>query len=84
MAEQATALWAAALGLTEEGGQVRPSAFTTRCTEAGAGLRLSEANPNPMFNAMMAVNQLRELGLRPESDAADAPWSRPALQNPVA
>ncbi|MFE3554858.1 hypothetical protein ACFXKW_08315 [Streptomyces sp. NPDC059193] len=36
-----------------------------------------------MFTAMMAVNQLRELGLRPESADPGAPWSRPALRNPV-
>ncbi|MET9692594.1 MBL fold metallo-hydrolase [Streptomyces sp. NPDC006514] len=81
--EQATAMWAAALGLTDESRQVRPSAFTARYMEAAADLGLSGANPNAMFNAMMAVNQLRELGLRPETDGADAPWSRPTLHNPV-
>ncbi|MFE2166581.1 MBL fold metallo-hydrolase [Streptomyces sp. NPDC059447] len=80
--EQATAMWAVALRLTEELRQVRPSAFTARYAEAAADLGLSGANPSAMFNAMMAVNQLRELGLRPETDGPDAPWSRPTLQTP--
>ncbi|MEU9379408.1 MBL fold metallo-hydrolase [Streptomyces sp. NPDC048255] len=80
--EQATALQEAALGLTGESGQVRPSAFTTRYAEAAAELGVGGANPNAMFAAMMAVNQLRELGLRPESGDVDAPWSRPPLHNP--
>ncbi|MEU9109249.1 MBL fold metallo-hydrolase [Streptomyces xanthophaeus] len=63
--------------------QVRPSAFTTRYAEAIAELGVGGANPNAMFTAMMTVNQLRELGLRPESDAADAPWSRPTLPRPA-
>ncbi|MER6320348.1 MBL fold metallo-hydrolase [Streptomyces sp. NPDC001581] len=80
--EQATALQAAALGLTGESGQVRPSAFTTGFAERSAELGGGGANPNAMFAAMSAVNQLRELGLRPESDGIDALWSRPALRNP--
>ncbi|MFD0266235.1 MBL fold metallo-hydrolase [Streptomyces sp. NPDC127106] len=80
--DQATALQAAALDLTREYGRIRPSTFTTRYAEAIADLRVEGANPNPMFTAMMAVNELRELGLRPESDDADAPWSRPALYDP--
>ncbi len=32
---------------------------------------------------MVAKNQLREIGLRPESGGVDAPWSRPALANPA-
>ncbi|MEU2428358.1 MBL fold metallo-hydrolase [Streptomyces sp. NPDC007861] len=81
--EQAAALQEAALGLTGESGQVRPGAFTTRYAEAVAGLGVGGANPNAVFTAMMAVNQLRELGLRPESGGVDAPWSRPVLQNPA-
>ncbi|MFG2291807.1 MBL fold metallo-hydrolase [Streptomyces sp. NPDC048603] len=82
--EQATALQGAAVGLTGEGGQVRPSTFAARYAEAVAGLGAGGANPNAMFGAMMTVNQLRELGLRPESGEPDAPWSRPALRNPGA
>lgn len=79
---QATALQEAALRLTGESGQVRPRAFTTRYAEAIAELGVGGANPNAMFTAMMALNQLHELGLRPESGDVDAPWSRPALENP--
>lgn len=78
--EQATLLQAAALELTRDSRQVRPSTFCARFAEAIAALGVGGANPNAMFTAMMAVNQLRELGLRPESDAIDAYWSRPALR----
>ncbi|WP_327418951.1 hypothetical protein [Streptomyces sp. NBC_01233] len=81
--EQATALQDAALGLTRESSPVRPSAFTTRYGESLAELGVGGANPNAMFTAMMAVNQLRELGLRPQSGDVDAPWSRPTFQNPA-
>ncbi|MEU5538435.1 MBL fold metallo-hydrolase [Streptomyces sp. NPDC020362] len=80
--EQAIALQGAALRLTRESRQVRPSAFTHRYAESIAELGVGGANPNAMFTAMMAVNQLRELGLRPEPGSVDAPWSRPTLQNP--
>ncbi|WP_051832916.1 MBL fold metallo-hydrolase [Streptomyces katrae] len=80
--EQATALQAAALGMTGENRRVRPSSFTARYGETVAELGGGGANPNSMFNTMVAVNQLRELGLRPESDGFDAPWSRPVLENP--
>ncbi|WP_328738391.1 MBL fold metallo-hydrolase [Streptomyces erythrochromogenes] len=83
--EQATALQGAALGLTGEGGRIVPSAFTSRYAQAVAELGVGGANPNPMFTAMMALNELGELGLRPEPAAvadADAPWSRPALRDP--
>ncbi|MFD7609774.1 MBL fold metallo-hydrolase [Streptomyces sp. NPDC059828] len=81
--EQAAALQTAALRLTSENTRIRPSAFTSRYGEAVAALGIGGANPNAVFTAMMAVNQLRELGLRPESDGVDAPWSRPVLHNPA-
>ncbi|MEU6705643.1 MBL fold metallo-hydrolase [Streptomyces wuyuanensis] len=81
--EQGTALQAAALGLTTDEQQVRPSAFTTQYTQALTDLGIGGANPNPVFTAMMALNQLHELGLRPESDEVDTPWSRPTLHNPA-
>ncbi|MFI6150374.1 MBL fold metallo-hydrolase [Streptomyces sp. NPDC051109] len=79
--EQAAALQAAALELAGGDGPVRPGEFTARYAEACAELGAGGANPSVMFTAMMAVNQLRELGLRPESAEADAPWSRPALHD---
>ncbi|WP_327254998.1 MBL fold metallo-hydrolase [Streptomyces sp. NBC_01244] len=76
--EQATALQGVALGLTGEGARVRPGAFAGAVAELGIG----GANPNALFTGMVAVNLLHELGLRPESGAVDAPWSRPPLRNP--
>ncbi|MGO4461185.1 MBL fold metallo-hydrolase [Streptomyces sp. M-16] len=81
--EQATALQEAALGLTGESGRAVPGAFTARYAESATELGVSGANPNAMFTALMAVNQLRELGLRPEPGDADAPWSRPPLHEPA-
>ncbi|CAM5295519.1 hypothetical protein SAVIM338S_00371 [Streptomyces avidinii] len=79
--EQAAVLREIALGLTGESRQVRPGEFTARYAEAVAELGVGGANPNAMFTAMTAANQLRELGLRPESGDIDALWSRPALAN---
>ena len=36
-----------------------------------------------MFTGMMAVNQLAEIGLRPDGPRADGPWSRPARVDPA-
>lgn len=77
--EQAAALQETALRLTRESRQVQPRAFTTRYVETAAELGVGGANPSALFTAMMSVNQLRELGLRPESGDIDAPWCRPAL-----
>lgn len=81
--EQAAALQGAALGLTGESDRVRPGEFSARYAKSVAELGVTGANPNAMFIAMMAVNQLHEIGLRPESEDTDAPWSRPALDNPA-
>ncbi|MCT4351690.1 MBL fold metallo-hydrolase [Streptomyces sp. Je 1-79] len=81
--EQATLLQAAALELTRGTRQVRASEFAARFGEAMTELGVGGANPNAMFTAMMVVNQLRELGLRPESGDIDPLWSRPAPQAQV-
>ncbi|MFE2879745.1 hypothetical protein ACFXG6_34070 [Streptomyces roseus] len=78
--EQAVALQSAALGLTGGSGPVRPGDFIAGYAQAVAATGGGGANPNALFLAMMAVNQLRELGLRPESAAPGAPRSRPALR----
>lgn len=89
---QAAALQEAGLGLVGEVGEtgaagegerVDARAFTAGFARAVAALGIGGANPNALFTAMMAANQLRELGLRPESDAAGAPWSRPPLRGPA-
>lgn len=74
---QAVALQEASLGLVAPGGPVAPGGFAAGYGRAMADLGVGGANPNALFTAMSAVNQLRELGLRPESGAAGAPWSRP-------
>lgn len=81
--DQATALQEAALAITNDGRPIRPSAFVERYSDALVGLGVGGANPNPIFTGMMASNQLREIGLRPESGGVDAPWSRPSLDNPA-
>jgi glyoxylase-like metal-dependent hydrolase (beta-lactamase superfamily II) len=43
-----------------------------------AQLGVGGANPNPLFTAMMALNTLRELGLRPGSSKKSS-WARPDL-----
>jgi hypothetical protein len=81
--DQATALQEAALAITNDGRPIRPSAFVERYADALVELGVGGANPNPMFTGMMASNQLREIGLWPESGGVDAPWSRPSLDNPA-
>ncbi|TCK27564.1 MBL fold metallo-hydrolase [Pseudonocardia endophytica] len=81
--DQAAAMHEAALGLTKEAGSVVPSAFTDRYAQALTDLGVVGANPSPFFTAMVATNELREIGLRPESGAVDGPWSRPALTDPA-
>ncbi|MFE5767565.1 MBL fold metallo-hydrolase [Streptomyces sp. NPDC056485] len=87
--DQAAALQSAVLGVlgvtggsggSGGSGPVVPGEFTARFAQAFAATGGGGANPNALFLAMMAVNQLRELGLRPESAAPGAPWSRPPLQ----
>lgn len=81
--EQAVALQEASLGPAGAGERITPSGFAARYARFFADLGIGGANPNTLFTAMSAVNQLRELGLRPETGAADAPWSRPPLRNPA-
>ena len=60
-----------------------PSVFAARVSDALTDLGVTGANPNPYFTAMLAENLLHEIGLRPGSTSPDAPWSRPALDNPA-
>ncbi|MEU8776980.1 MBL fold metallo-hydrolase [Streptomyces sp. NPDC048606] len=76
--ERACALQEAALALTGREGRARPEEFTAGYARALAASDAAGANPNTLFTAMSAVNQLRELGLRPESEDLRAPWSRPS------
>jgi len=57
--------------------------FPVPLRQVVAELGVGGANPNEMFTAMVAVNQLRGLGLRPESASGDGPRSRPVRRNPA-
>ena len=81
--DQAMALQQVALSATKGRTSITPHAFAADYARGVADLGVAGANPNPLFTAMMAVNQLAEIGLRPGGTAVDAPWSRPALVNPA-
>lgn len=51
-----------------------------------AGMKRIDAggpNPNPMFMAMVALNQLAEIGLAPRTGHSDSDWQRPDLVTPT-
>ena len=56
-------------------------AFLTRLTDEIKKISDDDAAPNPVFTAMIAVNELEEAGLtrRPR----EATWNRPTLTNPA-
>ncbi len=53
------------------------SRFIARSQELG----VSGANPNPMFNTMMTIAKLRELGLVAKGAGSQQTWTRPALDD---
>ncbi|MBC2893280.1 MBL fold metallo-hydrolase [Rhodococcus sp. 4CII] len=76
--DQAAALDGAAQELLAGGIDDLPAfveAFIARSQELGA----SGANPNPMFNTMMTIAKLRDLGLVVEGEGSQQTWSRPVL-----
>ncbi|MDT7554557.1 MAG: hypothetical protein QOI16_3093 [Pseudonocardiales bacterium] len=81
--DQAMALQQVALSATKGRTSVRPHAFAADYARGVADLGVGGANPNPLFTGMMAVNQLAEIGLRPDGTAVGASWSRPTLANPA-
>ena len=59
------------LALSATGQDVgRPHEFAERYARGVTELGVGGANPNPMFTGMMAVNQLAEIGLRPDGRRA--------------
>lgn len=80
--DQAVALQGAALDATSGHASVVPDAFVDDFAQRVGAIGAGGPNPNPLFTGMMGVNILAELGLRPEHRGDDAPWSRPALENP--
>ena len=81
--DQAMALQEVALSATKDRASVAPHEFAAEYARGVAKLGVGGANPNPMFTGMMAVNQLAEIGLRPDGTAVGGSWSRPALENPA-
>jgi glyoxylase-like metal-dependent hydrolase (beta-lactamase superfamily II) len=81
--DQAGALQAAALALTDGTERVAPGEFVVRFADAMVRANGGGPNPNPLFTGLVAVNQLGELGLRPDGRHADSTWSRPALEDPA-
>jgi hypothetical protein len=81
--DQAMALQQLALSATKDKTSVDPHEFAERYARGVTELGVGGANPNPMFTGMMAVNQLAEIGLRPDGSESGASWSRPALANPA-
>jgi glyoxylase-like metal-dependent hydrolase (beta-lactamase superfamily II) len=81
--DQAMALQQLALSATTDKTSVDPHEFAERYARGVTELGVGGANPNPMFTGMMAVNQLAEIGLRPDGSESGASWSRPALTNPA-
>lgn len=80
--DQAVALQRSTLAGVDDEREIRSSTFVQHEREAVAALGVGGANPNDMFTAMMAVNQLREVGLRPTGTGMDPTWSRPELVAP--
>lgn len=81
--DQAMALQQVALAATKGRPSVTPDGFAAEYARGAAGLGVGGANANPMFTGMMAVNQLGEIGLRPDSSRPGATWSRPEMTDPA-
>lgn len=81
--DQAMALQEVALSATKGRASVASHEFAAEYARGVANLGVGGANPNPMFTGMMAVNQLAEIGLRPDGTSVGGSWSRPALENPA-
>lgn len=79
--EQAISLQSLALPARSGSEPVDGHAFLTRLTDEIKKISDDDAAPNPVFTAMIAVNELEEAGLtrRPR----EATWNRPTLTNPA-
>ena len=78
--DQAAALQSSALGIVGDDRSVQPRAFLDAYAQDVVALGVGGANPNAHFTGFMALNALREIGLRPTG----ATWSRRTLRNPAA
>ena len=79
---QSTSLQQLALDTVAEEKSVRPKDFLVEYTAGMNKLDVGGANPNPMFTAMMALNQPAEVGLSPVGGHSDSDWQRPDLVTP--
>ena len=80
--DQSTALQTLALDIIDGQDAVHPKTFLVDYTAGMTKLDVGGANPNPMFTAMMALNQLAEIGLNP-LNAPDSSWQRTDLVTPA-
>ena len=80
--DQAMALQQVALSVTKDRAPLTVQEFVAGYGRGVAEIGVGGANPSPMFTAMMAVNQLVEIGLRPDGPRSGAKWSRPTLVDP--
>ena len=78
--DQASALDGAAQALLSGGIDNLP-AFVDAFIARSQSLGVSGANPNPMFNTMMTIAKLRELGLVAKGEGPQQTWSRPVLDD---
>lgn len=56
-----------------------PATFIDEFTAESQRLGVIGANPNPMFNAMAALEELRDQGLVQTGDGPERKWRRPVL-----
>ena len=80
--DQAMALQQVALTVVEQHPRLTVPEFVADYARGVADIGVGGANPSAMFTAMMAVNQLGEIGLRPDRNGPGAQWSRPELVDP--
>jgi len=79
MLAQVVALQSSALGILGDDRSVHPRAFVEAYAQDVAALGVGGANPNAHFTGFMALNALREVGLRPTGST----WSRRTLTTPA-
>ncbi len=58
-----------------------PATFIDEFTDESQRLGVVGANPNPMFDAMTALEELRDQGLVQTVDGPERKWRRPVLSS---
>lgn len=80
--DQAIGLQQVALDVVQDRKSVGAEEFVSGYTAGMNRLEVAGANANPMFTAMMALNQLQEIGLVPDGGHSDRVWQRKDLVIP--